>query len=61
MRRYLDEHKCRYKIVVTDEYIGKEDATTIGRTCVLQFESVSYYHKMVEELVSFETDVLNNK
>ena len=63
MRRYLDEHNCRYKIISADEYIGKdkENSELIVRSCILQFETGNLYHEMVKELVSFETNVLNNK
>ncbi len=63
MRRYLDEHECRYKIISADEYIGKDkgDSELIVRSCLLQFETGNLYHEMVKELVSFETNVLNNK
>lgn len=63
MRRYLDEHNCRYKIISVDEYIGKDkgDSKLITRSCLLQFTNGNLYHEMVKELVSFETDVLNNK
>ena len=63
MRRYLDEHNCRYKIISADEYIGKdkENSELIVRSCLLQFETGNLYHFMVKELVSFEMNVLNNK
>lgn len=63
MRRYLDEHNCRYKIISADEYIGKdkEDSELIARSCLLQFETGNLYHEMVKELVSFEMNVLNNE
>lgn len=63
MRRYLDEHNCRYKIISADEYIGKdkENSKFIGRSCLLQFKTGNLYHEMVKELVSFEMNVLNNK
>lgn len=63
MRRYLDEHNCRYKIISADEYIGKdkENSELIVRSCILQFETGNLYHEMVKELVSFEMNVLNNE
>lgn len=63
MRRYLDEHNCRYKIISADEYIGKdkENSKFISRSCLLQFKTGNLYHEMVKELVSFEMNVLNNK
>ncbi len=63
MRRYLDEHNCRYKIICTDEYIGKdkENSELIVRSCLLQFVTGNLYHEMVKELVSFEINVLNNE
>ena len=63
MRRYLDEHNCRYKIISADEYIGKDkgDSELIVRSCLLQFETGNLYHEMVKELVSFEMNVLNNE
>jgi len=63
MRRYLDEHNCRYKIISADEYIGKdkENSEFISRSCLLRFETGNLYHEMVKELVSFEMNVLNNE
>lgn len=68
MRRYLDEHNCRYKIISADEYIGKDKENSeliqsfpLVRSCILQFETGNLYHEMVKELVSFEMNVLNNE
>lgn len=63
MLKYLDEHKKRYKIISTKEYIGRgeNESDTIGSNYILQFEWYEDYHDMVNELVLFEKKILSQQ